>query len=602
MAKCFSSLVEYCLHPNDSGYILDRPFRFPSCMIDASFTFPEEFNFKPFRATGVFSHNNTHVFCGSTKIQRVLTLPVNLCEISFVFGYLGATFYCSKGVVTPSKLPIGLYFVHDGNNCSTVPVHGYVYYEQLPVMSCVDRGGCAFLYSGNDIFLVESSYNFHFTVDLVSTDEIGVCYGSDFAVFLDGSKNVSYLLGPEYEDLGVLKTFCFESKHPTFYFRVSDNPYRIIRWIVSLDESYLVKASAPGLYLSHVDQGFPSVPLSDDIACGNDLIELEHCESSIFLGGSKFFSTSDKQAVFQEFARKNGVKKSLYDYMTSVNYPEKVGEYSISSNIVNLSCFSSWRGAKFKEKKILDYGCGNTRFGKGVAKLLRADYAGFDVEGDSKDPSVTIGSMRVKSETIDCVILSHVLHHVCVPSYVIKQAVRVLKRKGFIILREHDVSTPYAYYASQYEHYLYFVSKMVDKISFEDYVGLCPHNYHSKEVFHSYISAFGFQRVYTTVPNRFNRGYTSLYVGEMKEFDGYLPIIDVMKNWRIDVPKHYFLGYEVTQIIRNGIIDPLEIAIEVRRRGMFVSASDLDIAKCISAQLGRKLPDGIEGFADKFNW
>jgi len=313
------------------------------------------------------------------------------------------------------------------------------------VFSCEDRGGCVFFYSGNDVYLVEKYYNFHYKVDYVATDEIGVCYGSDFAVFLDGTPGVSYQLDSSYLSPKVLKSVCFESKHPTYYFRTKVNPYSVVDWIVALDESFKIPVSPPSVYLSDV-QSVESIPVDDDVACGNDVIELGKCVSSSFLCGERFFSESDRLAVFTNFARKNGVRKSHHDYLTSINHVSKATEYSVSTNVVNLKQFGTWnsRAKKNKHRVLLDYGCGDTRYGKSIAKLLAVEYFGFDVgvHRGHKDDSVTLDHMRVKSKTIDCVVLSHVLHHVCSPTKILSQAARVLIEKGLLIVKEHDVSSP----------------------------------------------------------------------------------------------------------------------------------------------------------------
>jgi len=87
--------------------------------------------------------------------------------------------------------------------------------------------------------------------------------------------------------------------------------------------------------------------------------------------------------------------------------------------------------------KILDYGCGNKPYKALFVKKCKR-YIGADIEGNPEaDIIIKNGLLDVESNSIDCVLSTQVLEHVENPIFYLKEANRVLKEKGILILSTH---------------------------------------------------------------------------------------------------------------------------------------------------------------------
>lgn len=89
---------------------------------------------------------------------------------------------------------------------------------------------------------------------------------------------------------------------------------------------------------------------------------------------------------------------------------------------------------------ILDYGCGNQPYRDLFsAKFVR--YVGADIAGNSLADLIidAEGKLPVEDESFDCVLSSQVLEHVASPRIYLREAHRVLKPKGSLILSTHGI-------------------------------------------------------------------------------------------------------------------------------------------------------------------
>ncbi len=86
-------------------------------------------------------------------------------------------------------------------------------------------------------------------------------------------------------------------------------------------------------------------------------------------------------------------------------------------------------------EKVLDYGCGNRPYERLFAKKFK-EYIGADLPGN-KDAQLVIGPegrLPVDNRTFDCVLSSEVLEHTINPDIYLREAHRVLKPEGSLIL------------------------------------------------------------------------------------------------------------------------------------------------------------------------
>src|SRR5437870_500833 len=86
-------------------------------------------------------------------------------------------------------------------------------------------------------------------------------------------------------------------------------------------------------------------------------------------------------------------------------------------------------------EKILDYGCGNKPY-KALFVRKFSEYIGADFPGN-KDADIFIGAagqLPVDGVSFDCVLSSEVLEHTAAPDTYLKEAFRVLKPGGSLVL------------------------------------------------------------------------------------------------------------------------------------------------------------------------
>jgi SAM-dependent methyltransferase len=90
--------------------------------------------------------------------------------------------------------------------------------------------------------------------------------------------------------------------------------------------------------------------------------------------------------------------------------------------------------------RILDYGCGSKPYEALFMKKFKS-YVGADIEGNTK-ASLIIGpegQVPAVDESFDCVLSSQVLEHVVNPQVYLKEAFRLLKSDGHLILSTHGI-------------------------------------------------------------------------------------------------------------------------------------------------------------------
>lgn len=90
--------------------------------------------------------------------------------------------------------------------------------------------------------------------------------------------------------------------------------------------------------------------------------------------------------------------------------------------------------------KILDYGCGNKPYRELFGAKFRT-YVGADIAGNRAAELVLDGEGRVPAEdgSFDCVLSSQVLEHVTNPKLYLKEAHRLLRPGGSLVLSTHGI-------------------------------------------------------------------------------------------------------------------------------------------------------------------
>jgi SAM-dependent methyltransferase len=91
-------------------------------------------------------------------------------------------------------------------------------------------------------------------------------------------------------------------------------------------------------------------------------------------------------------------------------------------------------------KTVLDYGCGSRPYETLFSQKFK-DYVGADIAGNPK-ADLTIGSegqVPAPNESFDCVLSSQVLEHVVSPQIYLKEAYRVLREGGHLIVSTHGI-------------------------------------------------------------------------------------------------------------------------------------------------------------------
>lgn len=93
---------------------------------------------------------------------------------------------------------------------------------------------------------------------------------------------------------------------------------------------------------------------------------------------------------------------------------------------------------QFKGGRILDYGCGNRPY-EFLFKTKFDEYLGADITGNENADIILgdRGELPVEDGSIDCVLSSQVLEHTDNPNAYLREAFRVLRPGGLLILSTH---------------------------------------------------------------------------------------------------------------------------------------------------------------------
>ncbi|HYY58577.1 MAG TPA: class I SAM-dependent methyltransferase [Pyrinomonadaceae bacterium] len=91
-------------------------------------------------------------------------------------------------------------------------------------------------------------------------------------------------------------------------------------------------------------------------------------------------------------------------------------------------------------EKILDYGCGNKPYQRLFGRKFKS-YVGADIVGNSEAELILDAAGKVPAEDLsfDCVLSSQALEHVVSPRLYLKEAHRLLKPGGSLILSTHGI-------------------------------------------------------------------------------------------------------------------------------------------------------------------
>lgn len=158
-----------------------------------------------------------------------------------------------------------------------------------------------------------------------------------------------------------------------------------------------------------------------------------------------------------------------------------------------------------KVTKYLDVGCNDGRLTLKLAKELKIkEIYGVDVTEiktiDFKFVKVSQDEFQLPypDHTFELVTIFQVLHHSKDPSLVIKEVLRVLKKGGVLVLREHD-ATEELKQVIDFEHLLY------EKLDLETYIGV----YRSMKEWDTLI---GLKPLGQTQPKGPTKCYTKAYI------------------------------------------------------------------------------------------
>ncbi|HEV2915220.1 MAG TPA: methyltransferase domain-containing protein [Pyrinomonadaceae bacterium] len=90
--------------------------------------------------------------------------------------------------------------------------------------------------------------------------------------------------------------------------------------------------------------------------------------------------------------------------------------------------------------EILDYGCGNKPYRELFSGKF-ANYVGADISGNAEAELILDAEGRVPAgdDRFDCVLSSQVLEHVVSPRTYLREAYRVLKPEGSLVLSTHGI-------------------------------------------------------------------------------------------------------------------------------------------------------------------
>src|SRR5262249_31497403 len=91
-------------------------------------------------------------------------------------------------------------------------------------------------------------------------------------------------------------------------------------------------------------------------------------------------------------------------------------------------------------QRVLDYGCGGKPYRSLFGEKF-VEYVGADVS-QAEDPDLLLGQkgeIPAADGTFDCVLSSQVLEHVEDPVRYLREAYRVLRRQGHLILSTHGI-------------------------------------------------------------------------------------------------------------------------------------------------------------------
>jgi ubiquinone/menaquinone biosynthesis C-methylase UbiE len=190
------------------------------------------------------------------------------------------------------------------------------------------------------------------------------------------------------------------------------------------------------------------MPFQSSIKNNNLFISLEK-NKQLYNQLLKIVGTANS---IQGMKKDEDIYKKLHELYWSSNHKEPDKKKRAKNNAYTIYKISPKEISLFHRSKFVDIGCGDGSITKELAKLFKfGESICVDVENwfnTYKNKNKNIGliitngnRINIESNSVDVILCNHVLHHMMHLDDMLREVVRILKKDGVLIVKEHNCTT-----------------------------------------------------------------------------------------------------------------------------------------------------------------
>ena len=198
------------------------------------------------------------------------------------------------------------------------------------------------------------------------------------------------------------------------------------------------------------------------------------------------------------------IYRILHEIYWTMNHKEPDKRKRAKNNAYTIYKIMPKEISLFHRRKFVDIGCGDGSITKELAKLFKfGESICVDVENwfntyKNKDKNVELiitngHRINIESDSVDVILCNHVLHHMTHLDDMVREIVRIMKKNGVLIVKEHNCTSKDLSYLIDIYHAMYeLVYKKEQNPRFiPEYYA----KYFSEKEITKKLEDFGFQRI-----------------------------------------------------------------------------------------------------------